>query len=103
MKYSLTPHTQLPSSSRPPPPPHSYTQAGLAVVRGRVLGETSTLAMTRALGDVKYKQPHLPPQDQAVSPVPDTTSVQVGVVGGGRQLWWGWERLVAVCGDVQEG
>ena len=45
--------------------------------RNRVVGQSSSLAMSRALGDTKYKQPDLPPHKQAVSPIPDTTVTQV--------------------------
>jgi hypothetical protein len=41
------------------PPPyiyramHAFLQAGLSVARNRVIGPSSTLAMSRALGDTK--------------------------------------------------
>eukprot|EP00878_Enallax_costatus_P007901 GHUV01008266.1.p1 GENE.GHUV01008266.1~~GHUV01008266.1.p1 ORF type:complete len:250 (+),score=87.35 GHUV01008266.1:378-1127(+) len=57
-------------------------QAGLSIERNRVRTKNSSLAMTRTLGDTKYKQPELPPAKQAVTPIPDTTSVGVDVNGG---------------------
>ncbi|KAI8475453.1 MAG: phosphatase 2C-like domain-containing protein [Monoraphidium minutum] len=53
-------------------------RAGFAVVHNRVYGARSSLAMSRALGDTKYKDPHLPPEEQAVCPVPETTQYVVG-------------------------
>lgn len=57
-------------------------KAGLSIEHNRVRAKNSTLAMTRTLGDMKYKQPELPPQKQAVTPVPDTTTVGLDVNGG---------------------
>lgn len=38
--------------------------------------------MTRSMGDAKYKQMHLPPNKQAVSPIPETASIPVDVASG---------------------
>eukprot|EP00775_Hariotina_reticulata_P007477 gene7477-7686_t len=57
-------------------------QAGLSIFRNRVIADRSSLAMTRSMGDAKYKQMHLPPNKQAVSPIPETASVPVDVAGG---------------------
>lgn len=42
-------------------------QAGLSIERNRVRAKNSSLAMTRTLGDTKYKQPELPPQQQVTA------------------------------------
>lgn len=45
--------------------------AGGQIINGRVRG---MLAMTRALGDVGFKRPDVPPENQVVSAVPDVTT-----------------------------
>eukprot|EP00882_Tetradesmus_deserticola_P000651 GHRQ01000710.1.p1 GENE.GHRQ01000710.1~~GHRQ01000710.1.p1 ORF type:complete len:379 (+),score=140.48 GHRQ01000710.1:319-1455(+) len=57
-------------------------RAGLSVVRNRVTTNNSSLAMTRSLGDTKYKQGNLPMHKQAVTPVPETSTVPVDMLGG---------------------
>lgn len=45
-------------------------QAGLSIERNRVRTKNSSLAMTRTLGDTKYKQPDLPPAKQVRCYIP---------------------------------
>ncbi|KAG2448253.1 hypothetical protein HYH02_006837 [Chlamydomonas schloesseri] len=55
-------------------------QAGLFVMQrpGGVPRVGGSLAMSRAMGDVKFKAPELPPDRQAVTAAPDTTQVRLG-------------------------
>eukprot|EP00198_Chlamydomonas_reinhardtii_P002674 XP_001692010.1 predicted protein [Chlamydomonas reinhardtii] len=55
-------------------------QAGLFVMQqpGGVARVGGSLAMSRAMGDVKFKAPELPPDQQAVTAAPDTTQVRLG-------------------------
>ncbi|CAK0855194.1 unnamed protein product [Prorocentrum cordatum] len=41
------------------------------------------LNLSRALGDLHYKEPHLPPAEQTISGVPDTQSLSWKVIGQG--------------------
>ncbi|KIZ02163.1 hypothetical protein MNEG_5799 [Monoraphidium neglectum] len=79
------------------------TKAGLSVVRNRVYGDKSSLAMTRALGDTKYKDPNLPPEHQAISPVPDTTQYIVGSAAGGCEAACPARTSPPIPGDSDPG
>ncbi|WIA31915.1 hypothetical protein OEZ86_002775 [Tetradesmus obliquus] len=57
-------------------------RAGLSVVRNRVATSNSSLAMTRSLGDTKYKAADQPVHKQAVTPVPETSTAPVDMLGG---------------------
>ncbi|GBF97841.1 phosphatase 2C-like [Raphidocelis subcapitata] len=73
-------------------------KAGLSVARNRVVAAKSSLAMTRALGDTKYKDQTLPPERQAVTPIPETTQWLIGPAAGYSQLGGGDAAAAAGAG-----
>lgn len=72
-------------------------QAGFSIVRNRVAGPHGSLAMTRALGDTKYKTANLPVEKQAVTPVPDTTSITVEYDSSSSRNGAGADFMILAC------